>query len=103
MKACEYTRLAGAIVGCVVAGSQWICAQPVPASPSPGPNRGKPLSPLLLPPLKSPVALFRELLAMGPADREQYFAGKKPEQRQAIESKLKEYESLSADERELRL
>ena len=56
-----------------------------------------------LPPIKSPVDTFRELLSVTPADREKLLADRKPESRQRILAKLKEYESLGDNERDLRL
>ncbi|MGB7746068.1 MAG: DUF3106 domain-containing protein [Verrucomicrobiia bacterium] len=56
-----------------------------------------------LPRLKSPVDLFRELLAMTPADRENYLTNRPPETRARILAKVREYEALDPDERELRL
>jgi hypothetical protein len=65
-----------------------------------------PAGALLPPPLpqpKSPVALFRELLAMNPADRENCLTNRPPANRARILAKLREYEALDANERELRL
>ena len=53
--------------------------------------------------LRSPVELFRELLAMTPEEREANLARRSPETRQRILEKLREYELLPPDERELRL
>ncbi len=58
---------------------------PVPASP------------------KSPVDFFRELLSMDANERIERLAGRNPEDRKAILAKLQEYESLTPEERELRL
>ena len=61
---------------------------------------------LSLPPvphLKSPVDLFRELLAMTPAERENYLTNRPPEIRDRILAKVREYEALDPNERELRL
>ncbi|HEY5910490.1 MAG TPA: DUF3106 domain-containing protein [Verrucomicrobiae bacterium] len=60
------------------------------------------LSPLL-PLNKNPVALFRQLLEMSEAERARFEATYSPEKRAAIAAKIKEYEKLSPDERELRL
>ena len=60
-----------------------------------------PLPPL--PPLKSPVDSFRELLAMNLAERKQSLADRKPEDRQRILAKVREYDSLKPNQRELRL
>jgi hypothetical protein len=61
---------------------------------------------LLLPPMphpKSPVDLFRELLAMTPAGRENYLTNRPPGIRARILAKVREYEALDPNERELRL
>ena len=57
----------------------------------------------VLPPVKSPVDFFRELLAMDVGEREERLAGRAPTDRKAILGKLLEYESLTPEERELRL
>lgn len=62
---------------------------------------------VLLPPLPpltaSPIQTFRMLLATNSAGRELWLAQRRPAHRQVVESKIKEYESLSAAEREERL
>jgi Protein of unknown function (DUF3106). len=61
---------------------------------------------LLLPPIphsKSPVDFFRELLALTPAGRENYLTNRPPEIRDRILAKVREYEALDPNERELRL
>ena len=60
----------------------------------------------LLPPLPvspSPVSFFRQILAMSPAERNQALAGRSPEARARILGKVREYQALGPDERELRL
>jgi hypothetical protein len=52
---------------------------------------------------KSPVDLFRELLAMTPEDREKYLTNRPPEIGARILAKVAEYEALDPNERELRL
>jgi Protein of unknown function (DUF3106) len=52
---------------------------------------------------RSPVALFRQLLAMMPEERETFLTNRPPEIRERILAKVKEYESLGPNERELRL
>jgi hypothetical protein len=52
---------------------------------------------------KSPVEQFRELLAMNVVERRQALTNRPPEIRKRILAKLREYESLKPDERELRL
>lgn len=61
-----------------------------------------PEPPLLLP-LKSPVSFVRELLAMTPLERRQALSNRPPEIRNRILAKLREYQSLKPNERELRL
>ena len=56
-----------------------------------------------LPRLKSPVNTFRELLAMPPAGRENYLTNRPPGIRNRILAKLRDYEALDPNERELRL
>jgi hypothetical protein len=61
---------------------------------------------LLPPPLphsKTPVDLFRELLAMTSAERENYLTNRPPEIRDRILAKVREYEALDPNERALRL
>jgi hypothetical protein len=61
---------------------------------------------LLLPPIphsKSPVDLFRELLAMTPAERENSLTNRPPGIRDRILAKVRDYEVLDPNERELRL
>ena len=52
---------------------------------------------------KSPVDLFRHLLAMTPDEREDYLTNRPPEFRARILVKVGEYEALGPNERELRL
>lgn len=51
----------------------------------------------------SPVQYFRELLAMGPGERERALSKESAEKKQIILAKIKEYDWMSPDERELRL
>lgn len=52
---------------------------------------------------KSPVELFRELLAMTPDERDVFLTNRPPEIRVRILAKVAEYEALDPNERELRL
>ena len=52
---------------------------------------------------RSPVALFRQLLAMTPEEREIFLTNRPPQIREGILAKVNEYEALDANERELRL
>jgi hypothetical protein len=53
--------------------------------------------------VKSPVEQFRELLAMTLPQRRQALSNRPPEMARQIMAKVREYESLKPDERELRL
>lgn len=60
----------------------------------------------LIPPFpkqQSPVAYFRQLLAMTPAERNNSLTNRPPEARKRILEKVHEYTKLDPDERELRL
>jgi len=54
-------------------------------------------------PVHSPIGFFRELLAMNAAARDQALTNRSPAIRTQIMAKVREYESLKPDERELRL
>ncbi len=73
---------------------------PVPASPKIEVSAPLPPAPAVKP---SPVDFFRELLALSEAEREQRLADKPPAKRQVLLKKLKEYEALPREEREIRL
>ena len=62
-----------------------------------------PAPPPLMPMSRSPISFFRDLLAMNPAERKQALTNCSPEGRTQILAKVREYESLDPDERELRL
>lgn len=51
----------------------------------------------------SPVEFFRKLLAMTPAEQKDFIADRSPEHQKRILAKVREYESLKPDQRELRL
>jgi hypothetical protein len=57
----------------------------------------------VLPPMPPPPISFRQLLAMNPAERETLLATRSPAQRQILQQKLQEYESLPPTERAARL
>lgn len=80
------------------------CAGTVPDTPPPvillsSPTNGLPA----LPRPRSPVDLFRQLLAMTPDEREVFLTNRPPQTRARILAKIKEYEALDPNERELRL
>src|ERR1041384_2974448 len=52
---------------------------------------------------KPPIDYFRQLLAMTPAEREEALASKPPHHKDFLLSKVREYEALKPEERELRL
>lgn len=56
-----------------------------------------------LPPLKSPVDTFRELLGLSGVERAQKLADYSPTSRERLLVKLREYQALNPDECELRL
>jgi predicted Fe-S protein YdhL (DUF1289 family) len=56
-----------------------------------------------LPRPRSPVDLFRQLLAMTPEERDAYLTHRPAQTRERILAKIDEYEALDPDERELRL
>src|SRR5258708_38591687 len=60
-------------------------------------------SPPPMPSAKSPVDFFRDLLAMNQEERNKFLADRPPESQKLILAKLREYESLEPDQRELRL
>ena len=61
------------------------------------------LNPPTPPPRQPPVAFFRQLLAMTPTERNNSLTNRTPETKARILAKVREYQSLGADERELRL
>lgn len=62
-----------------------------------------PPKPPLAPIVASPVEVFRRLLATNDTGREHFLAGKTPEARRVIETKLREYTVLPAEERDAKL
>jgi hypothetical protein len=60
----------------------------------------------LMPPMPnalSPVSFFRQLLMLSPSERNNSLADRTPEARARILAKVREYQALDPDERELRL
>jgi hypothetical protein len=81
-------------------------AQSPPPTPTRAPSNSTAanlVTPPLPPTAKSPVDTFRELLAMNLAERKQFLADRSPENRRQILAKLRQYEAIRPDERELRL
>lgn len=56
-----------------------------------------------MPKAQSPVSFFRNLLAMTPEQRDDFLTNKSPAVRERITVKVREYQTLDAGERELRL
>jgi hypothetical protein len=96
-------------IAAVLAAGQFVvsplAAQAITNVPVPHKSFSAPTNlPLLpMPHLKSPVDLFRELLAMTPAERENYLTNRPPGIRVRLLAKVREYEALDPNERELRL
>ncbi len=63
----------------------------------------KDIQPPTPPAISSPVELFRALIVTNAAAREQFLASKSPQARKIIETKLREYEGMMAEQREARL
>src|SRR5688572_19384966 len=64
-------------------------------------NQQPPLPPV--PVAKSPVDAFRELLAMNPAAQRAALTNRTEESRQGLVAKIREYQRMDPDDRELRL
>jgi hypothetical protein len=74
--------------------------------PLPGAEANSSLPANLIPPTPirhSPVDFFRQLLAMSPPERNAALSNRPPKMRVLILAKVREYQALAADERELRL
>src|SRR5256885_12585964 len=80
----------------IAATSVFAQSPPVPAQ-----EKAAPLPPL--PPWPPAQKSFRQVLAMNPAEREQFLSTRTPEQRRVLQARLHEYESLPPLEREARL
>jgi hypothetical protein len=83
------------------------CLQNISSAQTPPPAKASSENASLVPPLNqpvvSPIAFFRQLLAMSPADRNAVLTNRPPETRARILAKIREYRALDPDERELRL
>jgi len=94
------------LVFCIA--GQWMVsplfAGTVPSVPPPLKLFSAPTNNLpMLPRSRSPVKLFRQLLAMTPEEREAFLTNRPPAIRERILAKVGEYEALDPNERELRL
>ena len=97
----NFTWLAAAFTGLVAAVS--FAQIQTNARPHLGGNAAVLVPPVPMPTMKSPVDFFRNLLAQTPTERRQSLSNRPPEMRSRILAKLREYESLKPDEREVRL
>lgn len=81
-----------------LAGLAQAADRPTAAEPPPADERA-------LPPLPPPglVVTFRQLLEMGPAERERTLAELSPKRQEFFRAKLREYEGLTPQQREARL
>ena len=70
------------------------------AGEKPAPRTNQFIVPVTL--SRSPAESIRRLLEMNETARQNFLAQRSPEYRRSVESKLKEYQALSADERERR-
>ena len=90
-----------ALVACLVMPWLAVAATNAPLAPADLSRILPPAPPLVEP--KSPVTLFRNLLAMTPGERRQSLSNRPPEIQKKLLAKVREYESLKPDEREVRL
>jgi hypothetical protein len=89
------------LCACVVAGSSLAqTSAPPVAATAPRPTN---VSALTFPTGKCPVDTFRELLAMSDAERNQFLTNRSVVSQRLIQGKIKEYQKLSPEMRELRL
>lgn len=90
----------------LLAGWLGVCGASAEVSTQPAPVAviaRRPAVPSLPQPPKSPVAFFRELLAVPAERRGEFLTNRTEETKQRILAKLREYSELPANERELRL
>jgi hypothetical protein len=100
-RACARALWLAAAVGAIVLRPVPGFAQAPPRPAVRGASRAEPAATNAA--LKCPVDTFREVLAMNPAEREEYLSSRPLPSRRLMEAKLREYESLSPNLRELRL
>jgi len=96
------------VVGVAVANGQVATPSPATSAPPAGAvsdaqSDERPKIPPLPTAAKSPVAVFRELLAMSLAERKAFLTNRPPEAQKRILAKVREYETMRPDDRELRL
>jgi len=94
---------AAAFVFCQMACASLRAQEPTDPAPAISTNAARAVLRPPKPVLKSPVSLFRELLAMSFFEQMRYLTNRTPQERNLILAKVREYKSLKPDERELRL
>jgi hypothetical protein len=97
-------RLRQCVFGLAVATTVFSAAAQNPPALTPA-RFSSPATNLLpiIPKPQSPVTYFRQLLAMTPSERNNSLTNRPPEARARILAKVREYQMLGPDERELRL
>lgn len=91
-------RIGWMIVAAICASSATVPAQGLAST-----NQGAPPLPETAPPGTSPIDIFRRMLALSAAGREQFYTNKPPQQQDYLRRKIAEYLSLSPEDREARL
>ena len=87
------------IAATLVLGAAVLESAPLPPTLPPSPATATaPVAPFV-----SPVQFFRDLLAMTPAEQESTLAPRTPRTRKALLNKVREYQALDPETRELRL
>jgi hypothetical protein len=95
-------KFAGRAICFALVAASWFGSAPVFAKGATNADAILPMPPPM-PVAKSPVSFVRELLAMSPGERRLALSNRPPEIRNRILAKVREYQSLKPDERELRL
>jgi len=88
---------------CATAGTISPALPSLQATNPPAITESNAVAPPLPVPSKSPVELFRHLLAMSVVERRQFLADRPPENQKRLMDKIRDYELLKPDDRELRL
>ncbi len=103
-KICKSRTLLAGWFGLAATGTIW-AQTPAALPPSPLDTTNVPpsLSSFTSLARKSPVAIFRELLATNSAGRLAYLTNRPPETQKQLKAKLREYQALNPNEREVRL
>ena len=103
MNRLRLTSICLGLAWCGIAGS---ANSSTPSSSHPVSSNLDPRVTSLMPPsasTSSPVALFRNLLSMSPADRARFLAKRPPQVQAGLRAKISEYLAMDPDARELRL